>query len=120
MAEKEAARLLRKHNSELAVGGAYDDVDIGPVPDDQEWHIRRFNCSNDDNAITKRGFLVKSGGAEYWVTETMITTAGRRYGLEINTVLGPGETATVRLTGCTAGDTINSWLTGVWYQIKGS
>jgi hypothetical protein len=120
MADKIPERLLRKQVSGTSAGAAYDDLEIGPVPPGEEWYITNVACTDETNAITKRGVAIKSGGSLYWLLERALTTQALR-DLDYDNllvVLAPGESLVCRLTGCTSGDVIRAWAVGRYFEVS--
>jgi hypothetical protein len=118
MVDKIPERLLRLHEYVVSAGAAYDDLTFGPVPDGEEWHVKWIASMDEDNAITKRGYAIKSGGSLYWLHEEAVTTAALRAGRKLEAKLSAGEELVVRLTGCTSSDDLHAWLTGLYWELQ--
>jgi len=117
MASSIPGRVLRKSVRVVSAGGAFDDLEIGPVPFGEQWLVRRVASMDDTNVVTKRGYAVKTGSYLYWLHETLTVTLDLRHGEELNTLLVAGESLIVRLTGCTNLDVLWAWLTGEYWEV---
>jgi len=117
MADKVAERLLRKMKRVVSGGAAYDDIEIGPVPAGEEWHLLWMSSVDETNTITKRGQAVKSGGLLYWIDEDAVTTADFHHGDKLELILGAGESLVTRLTGCTSLDVLKVFVVGHYHEL---
>lgn len=118
MADKIPLRLLRKTARAASSGAAYDDLEIGPVPDGEEWGIDWASCVDETTAITKRAVGVKAGGLLYYLKEEAITTAGLVHGWQVQVTLSAGESLILRLTGCTTADVLKAFAIGHYWEIR--
>lgn len=111
-------RVLREHERSTSGGAAYDDLEIGPVPDGEDWLVEWVSCVDETNAIIKRAVGVKVGGSVYWLKEEAITTSGLIHGWRVVVPLSAGESLVLRLTGCTSSDVIKAWAVGEYLEVR--
>lgn len=109
-------RLLRKQARALGAGGDYDDLEIGPVPQGEQWYVERVVIDDQTTAITKRGVAIRSAGALFWLDEQLWTTAALRIGHQVRTYLFSGESLICRVTGATASDVLYAYATGHYIE----
>lgn len=119
MAVEIASQVLRKHARAVSAAADYDDLEIGPVPPGQEWHITHVASVDETTAITKRGWAIKSAGFLYWIEELLVTTADLHDGDKVNVTLAAGESLICRLTGCTLNDILYAYATGTYRLVPG-
>lgn len=118
MAKISSGRMLRKTQNETSGGDAYDDLEIGPVPDEEQWVIDWASGRDETTDITKTTFGIKSGGHIYWFYETTVAAAAELASVAAGVSLVAGESLIVRLTGCTSDDVLKAKVIGVYYELR--
>jgi hypothetical protein len=104
--------LLRKHVMITSGGAAYDDLEIGPVPVNEQWYVEWAACYTEAGSQTYHGVAVKSAGALSWLDERAYAVAGKHEGHNIHTWLNPGESLIVRVTGSSNTNVVHAYATG--------
>ena len=117
MEQEYPRRVLRLRDDAKGTTAAYDDIEFGPVPNGEQWHVCNIAVVDEDNTITKWGVFIRARHGDYWITERLFTTKDLHRGWECGCYLREGEKLVVRITGATSGDTLRAWVTGYYEEI---